>query len=336
MATFGNTSSTTDLSQTLKNTITAGKFTLSEDGTATSMTANITHSGAAKSYKCLIYRSDNTLIAETETLTSPSTGWVTFNFKSIINLVAGDYYLCCWSSSATGFANINVVDGAGSGGTQAATFATSPPITYTGGDAGTALLLIYCTYTPGLTKMIGNSVNNSSGSSYGVEGVIVGGRYTMPAEEGIPLTIGVRLNSSGAPSDLQVKCLIYRYSTLALVAISEERTFTTALGDWEHFDIITVNANLQPSTEYIICVWAEDDASNVHSILYNSSLGSGSERDAQTYGTPPDPMVPTVHDTDDAVCIYVTYGVVISGQPIEFRKKGTPGATNKPIFGRGW
>lgn len=314
MPTFGNTSGSSDVTVSLKNNIVAGKFTLSEDATVQSITAQITHSGAAKSYRCLIYRhSDNALMGETELLTSPASGAVTFNMLAVCNLVAGDYYLAAWSSSATGFALIAALDGAGVNGEDAETFTTgSPPPTYSGGDSGAYLLLIYATYTVGLTKLLGHSVNDSNGSSYGAEDVIVGGRFTMPAENGLGISMAARLTSTGAPSDLQVKLLVYRYSDLALIGETEERTFTAAATGWQSFDFI-VQPNLAASTEYILCVWCEADGSNAHSILYAASGGGGSERDSATYGTAPDPMVPTVHDANDNVCIYLIYSVPSAG-----------------------
>lgn len=321
MATFGNTdfAGSTTTWQAIddppvgqcENVILSAQFNLSEDGTASSVTVKIKNTSSTKSFKCLIYRlSDLALIAETETR---SIGVVTgttevFNFKSTVNLPATDYLLCVWSSAGTG----------GSGGYWKTTGGTSNKMTIVwsstspnpfvkDGVNDVLQFAIYCTYTAGLTKLIGHTLFEGGGT-LGVEDVITGGRFTMPAEVGTAVSITARLVMSGAPADLQAKCLIYRMSDFVLMGQTEELTFTTNVSEWQVFDVI-VPFTLAASTEYIICLWTENDATNVISLAFRTTGGSGSERDAATYGVAPDPIVPTVHSTDDLLCIYCIYSV---------------------------
>lgn len=111
MSTFGN-SNIESFKTNTRNVIVAGKFTLSEDGDVTKITAVLkfvsgSHDAADLKTKCGIYDSSfNFLGATNETtwtaLSYPSTSdtWYDFTFASPLSLTAGDYLLVVWSNQS--------------------------------------------------------------------------------------------------------------------------------------------------------------------------------------------------------------------------------------------
>lgn len=314
MAKFGNedfASALTTLNGSLMNTVQAGKFTLTENATATSITAKIRNTSGTKNYKCLIYNSSLALMAVTEvrSIGVVTASTETFNFLSDVNLLAGDYWLCCWSTlTSRTFSDLYYTTG-GTSDLMSSTFLTvGGPNPFVSGGAGTQLFAIYCTYTAGLTKLLGNTLEEIGGN-FGVEDVISGGRFTMPNEKGIVSSIRVHLKMDAAPDPvIKMKCLIYRMSDFVFIGETEEITFSTAVNNWQTFNFVT-EPTLEALTEYILCLWCESSVGTNIFIRGRLLGGSGTERDSAVYGTAPDPLVPTLHTTDDLYSIYCLYRV---------------------------
>ncbi len=314
MANFGNedfASAVTTLNGSLMDQIQAGKFTLTENATATSITAKIRNTSGTKNYKCLIYNSSLALMAVTEvrSIGVVTASTETFNFLSDVNLLAGDYWLCCWSTlTSRTFSDLYYTTG-GTSDLMGSTFLTvGGPNPFVSGGAGTQLFAIYCTYTAGLTKLLGHTLEEIGGN-FGVEDVISGGRFTMPAETGIAQSIKIHLAMDGAPSPaIKMKCLIYKQSDWSYIGETEEITFSTQVQTWQTFNFIT-KPTLSASVEYLLCLWCESSVGTNIFIRGRLSGGSGTERDGQTYGTAPNPLVPTIHTADDLYSIYCLYTV---------------------------
>lgn len=88
------------------NFLIGGKYTLSADGSVTSMTAFYQTVSSGKKAKCAIYTSSGasfTRLGVTEEITNPAVDGVgqTFNFGTPVALTAADYLLASWADGAT-------------------------------------------------------------------------------------------------------------------------------------------------------------------------------------------------------------------------------------------
>lgn len=128
---------------------------------------------------------------------------------------------------------------------------------------------------------------------------IVGSRFTI-SENGTADSITAYLDQSAAGS-FSVKCAIYRYSDLVKICESAERTDINADG-WYTFTI-SGSPSLSSGTEYIIVVWS---SSNRVRIAYDAGTTAQGQHDSATYGTWPDPLVPSATN-DRNYSIYCTY-----------------------------
>lgn len=345
MPTFGNTdfasATSSGIGNTVEDTIRGGYFTLTEDGTATAINVKMANSLSSKNFKCMIFRaSDLAFIADTETRTIGivSASDQQFVFHRPVNLPADDYLICLWASGGSGVASMYYESTTGTYDVQTLTFDTSgypDPFVSDAGSLTSRLQAIYVTYTAGLTKTLGNNKYNSTGGAgHGAEHVINGYRFTA-SENGTVTGMATRWINFDASSSVASRLLVYRMSDFALIGETDEVALTGQVF-WQEYPVSTP-FDLVSGVEYLLCSWMDTDAAGSASQAYQLSGGSGSERDSATYGaTAPDPLVPTIHDTDDLGCIILSYTTGLTGQPIEIRKNGTPGATNKPLFGRGW
>ena len=150
MATFGNTTFNGNIEQPIDNNFWGGVFTLSETGSAQSITMSMTVDGGTRPCKCAIYRaSDSSLVGVSEEVDSPGSTFptpenVTFNFSPTISLTADDYVLCCWATNAAGAAYIMKTAAGGTSKNQVVAYGSFPdPATFTDGSD---LLDIFCTY----------------------------------------------------------------------------------------------------------------------------------------------------------------------------------------------
>ena len=134
----------------LENIITGSVFTVTENGTADSITAYVRSQTVARKFKCAIYRhSDLSLVGVTEEITLPADfkNWQTFNFTNPKpSLVKDtDYILVAWTEAGTDYGRLYYDTGAtNQGHTQNATYdgfpATLSP-THSNYEFS-----IYCTY----------------------------------------------------------------------------------------------------------------------------------------------------------------------------------------------
>jgi hypothetical protein len=108
MGTFGNTEINTDQYINIMNDIRGSSATLSENGRAESITVALKwwYGDWTGKVRCAIYRSDQSLLAETEERTLTLTGtltWYTFNFVGDSpELIVGTYYLVVWAEVGSG------------------------------------------------------------------------------------------------------------------------------------------------------------------------------------------------------------------------------------------
>ncbi|GAI93314.1 unnamed protein product, partial [marine sediment metagenome] len=82
--------------------IAGSKFTLSEAGSATSITA-YNYGSSTSTTKCAIYDSALNLVGETEENSPLLLDWTTYNFSPSVYLTAGDYWLLLWTSAVTDY-----------------------------------------------------------------------------------------------------------------------------------------------------------------------------------------------------------------------------------------
>ena len=158
MATFGYTTIGSTLVGSIEGIIRGSRFTISENGTATSIAAYIENTFAAKNMKAAIYKfSDLSLVAETDqNSVGVSTGWNTFTFSSPPSLTSGvEYILCVWSAVGGGVAQLyNDAGTTNQGQNDTQTYGTWPnPLVPTGVDIKYS---IYCTYTPASSSLSEN------------------------------------------------------------------------------------------------------------------------------------------------------------------------------------
>jgi len=170
MATFGNTNTGTS-SYNLNNYVRGlASVVCPENGVAESISAYLT--GGSGHVKCALYKaSDNSLVGQTEEMTNPSSGWVTFNFLDPKpNLTAGTAYrILIWGDSSTIYARYSGTL-ENSGFYLQRTYGSWPnPIT--GFTTPQYYYCIYCTYTP------------SGGATYEIYADAVCQSFAMPAYE---------------------------------------------------------------------------------------------------------------------------------------------------------
>jgi hypothetical protein len=129
------------------NNIVGSKFTITQAGLATNITAYLNSGGSAFKAQAAIYSSDgSTRIGTTEgKVFNNANGWVTFNFISQPILAAStDYVLVVWSNSS----NVNIYrdNGAAERFQASGTYSTWPASVSDQGSKRT--FSIYCTYSP--------------------------------------------------------------------------------------------------------------------------------------------------------------------------------------------
>lgn len=335
-ATFGNTSNLSG-SATIESTIRGQIFTMPEDGVATSITAYLTTTTAAKRARCMIYKaSDTSLVAVTEQriIAIGTDVAETFNFNYTVNLTSGvDYILCAWSEAAGGVLTLSVDLFAGTGDsrvdTEGLTSYPPDPMIPTGHNASENS--IYCTYTPGSQLTfgrtdIGTASTSIIGSLASGGGAINGGIFTTPASavsvSGVTPHIG--LQNTGSEIDT-VQCAIYKQSDLSLVDTTYKILFyadtavSGAIRLWRKFSFASP-LTLSASTDYVLAVWAGYFSSSAN-VRLSTSGGQGREADVdETVMTWPATMSDNT-DANDYVSIFADYTVVAGGTRLPFMLK---------------
>ena len=141
------------------------------------------------------------------------------------------------------------------------------------------------------------------------ENVIIGSVFDCP-ESGTAQSITAYIHTGGKEGTEKVKFGIYLHSDLSFVGSTEEFAIgTTPFTGWK-----TLNFTTPPSssaTSYILVVWATV-FSNFY-IYYDAGNTNQGHYQSLTYGTFPDPLVPT-HD-DNKYSIYCTYTTAAPPKP---------------------
>jgi hypothetical protein len=147
-----------------------------------------------------------------------------------------------------------------------------------------------------------------TGGAVGIDDAIQGDIVTSNENGGLGQSITVGLECLISAWTGKVKCAIYLHSDLSLKGVTEERTITlTNVGvpQWEVFHFTGSKPVINPSTAYIIVVWAEDGTGG--DILVVWDAGSVNERHQQIleYNGFPNPLIPNHYD--DKLSIYCSY-----------------------------
>lgn len=136
-----------------------------------------------------------------------------------------------------------------------------------------------------------------------IENHIYGSHFPIN-EDGTGQSITVRLKSGSALS-VKVKCAIYKWSDLSLVAFTEERTVTlSTTAAWFTFNL-TISPSLVNGTEYLLAAWSEY---NIGDVLITGIFGSDSgwSVDRIYDGNFPDPL-PSPNSTYLKCSIFCNY-----------------------------
>ena len=148
-------------SSTAINNIVGSRFTISQDGRATNITAYLNSASAFKAQGAIYSREGSTRIGITEEkVFNNAAGWVTFNFISQPVLGAStDYVLVIWSNSST--VDIYYNTGSAQRFQGSGTYPSWPSSVIDQGSRRT--FSIYCTYSPAnqytaQVELTGNSI----------------------------------------------------------------------------------------------------------------------------------------------------------------------------------
>lgn len=164
MAIFGDNVIAGTYGTNIYNYISGSRFTLSEDGDVTKLTAYMhNNTGASCNIKGLIYtegtNQPTTLVASTPATAigaAQGPGWVDMTFSSPVHLVAGSYWLMYVGDSTS--TNINndrdLTTGYGGYSNQTAGNYDSPPNSPTMNTVGSRSYSVYATYTAGSDRSI--------------------------------------------------------------------------------------------------------------------------------------------------------------------------------------
>lgn len=147
MATFGKTD-TGDTQAACDDLVIASKYTLSEAGSISAITADV-YAAQYTGGKCAIYDSSLNLVAESESWINLAAGgreWHEFTVDPPVELAAGDYFLALWGS-LIGFSGYYDAGSTDQWGQDANSYDGWPdPITWDSNED--RALAIYATYTP--------------------------------------------------------------------------------------------------------------------------------------------------------------------------------------------
>lgn len=146
----------------------------------------------------------------------------------------------------------------------------------------------------------------AGGTEGSIAHLIRGSVFTI-TEDGTATSITAYIKfTTGFASDAYFKCAIYLHSDLSLVGTTDENYYSAAFGpSWETFTFST-EPDLTADIEYILVAWGNRGGSQGSSGLYYDAgnVDQGHE-DSATYGTWPNPLVPT--HNDNKYSIYCTY-----------------------------
>jgi hypothetical protein len=154
------------------------------------------------------------------------------------------------------------------------------------------------TYFNITTKIFGN--NNNGTSSFTIGNAIMGKNYTI-AENGISKSITARINTYGLARN--VKCAIYDNSN-NFVAETQENSVNTGSMAWVVFNFNISNQKLLYANQlYHLVCWTNGGTDLSATYI----VGENTYRQSVTYGTWPNPYVPTLLSNTNKADIYVNY-----------------------------
>lgn len=130
-----------------------------------------------------------------------------------------------------------------------------------------------------------------------LEDNIVGSVFTGAAGTGTSITMYVFIQGTNS------KCAIYTHSSLALLTNGTTDQLSPSTTDWVTYDF-TASPTLT-AVDYILVGWGQFAKYTTSQIYYDSGDTDQGHVDSETYGTFPDPLVPS--HNNNKYSIYCTY-----------------------------
>lgn len=328
-ATFGYAGAVDTYTSNCENNILGIIATLSENAIPTSMTVALANTTSVKVVRGAIWlSSDSSLVMATDMIKVPiATGAYTLPFNHKRTLPSGTYIIGIISASGTGtnLVGENTTSPTYTWWVDAFTFAAWwPNPTIQSAAPATRDLGIFVTYDADTQGYVGVRVHNST-TARSAKGFIVAAKYTTPAGGTFnAVSINPAIGIATASTDGIFKGAVYLNSDTSLIDTTYWTTLaddTASNGGVQGFRELRftrnsgdVTVSLQPSTDYLFCVWADSNhATDVKNTYITADAGSGSYVDQQYW---PDGWPATLagtRDANDLVDIFVNGTVVVAG-----------------------
>ncbi|MDI6691534.1 MAG: hypothetical protein QME50_06720 [Candidatus Bathyarchaeota archaeon] len=182
--------------------------------------------------------------------------------------------------------------------------------------------MIFRSYPSAFSNSTATFGNTATGTARrNTENTIVGSIFTLTENgeaQSITAYIGMTVSSK------KMKCAIYRYSDLSLIAQTEEKAPAVAT-TWVTFNFIN-KPILTANTQYLLVAWSSSGGGYAYLYYTTGTTNKGCYR-FQPYGTNfPDPL-PSPRYEARSYCIYCTYKPVIE-ETVEVEFTGTSNTEN--------
>ncbi|MGQ9725831.1 MAG: hypothetical protein ACUVQL_01730 [Candidatus Bathycorpusculaceae bacterium] len=166
--------------------------------------------------------------------------------------------------------------------------------------------MIFRSYPSAFSDTTATFGNTATGTSRrNTENYIVGSIFTL-TENGEAQSITAYIGMTVSPKNM--KCAIYRYSDLSLVAQTEEKAPAVATA-WVTFNFIN-KPILTANTEYLLVAWSYWGAGSAYLYYTPGTANQGCYRSQPYEANFPDPLPPVTYEAR-SYCIYCTYKPVV-------------------------
>jgi hypothetical protein len=135
-----------------------------------------------------------------------------------------------------------------------------------------------------------------------------------PTSSGTLTTISAYIYCTSGKT-VKMKAALYLNSTLAYIATSAEKSYTSPDYSYHWIDFtFSPGVSITSGTVYLLAVWSDIDAAASVYIWYGTSVtGEWMGYDSETYGTWPNPLVWTEQDPNYYLSLYGTYTESVIG-----------------------
>ncbi|MGQ9530342.1 MAG: hypothetical protein ACUVTC_02775 [Candidatus Bathycorpusculaceae bacterium] len=166
--------------------------------------------------------------------------------------------------------------------------------------------MIFRSYPSAFSDTTATFGNTATGTfRRNIESYIVGSIFTL-TENGEAQSITAYIEMT--VSSKNMKCAIYRYSDLSLVAQTEEKAPAVAT-TWVTFNFIN-KPILTANTEYLLVAWSYWGAGSAYLYYTPGTANQGCYRSQPYEANFPDPLPPVTYEAR-SYCIYCTYKPVV-------------------------